>query len=677
MKKTITLIMVIVFGAFCSANAQKANVISAETVNKTIRLLESKHASLNKYRISKCVTQTASLWRSVDGTEQDFTAFCEKNFISDDKQIQELFNKLQINFENIYGYFNRISLEMKRTLQLDIGEVMPIDEVFGAWDPFSHITDDFFDNKLAFIITINFPFYTLDEKQTVGAMWTPRDWGFARIGDIFASRVPASLLLKYSETTTNSDTYISNYNIFMGNLFDNTGKTLFPKSMKLITHWGLRDELKSHYGDRKTGLEKQRIIYEVMKRIITQSIPQEVINNDKYTWNPYTNKVFNETIEVKTIPEPSTRYQHLLNNFTAAKAIDAYSPTFPTFISRKFDQEMEISQADVEKMFVDFISSPQVKKVAKLIEKRLGRKLEAFDIWYDGFKSRSSISNEVLDSKVREKYPNKEAFVNDLPIILSKLGFSEERAKFICSKIAVDASRGAGHALESMMKSDLARLRTRIGVNGMDYKGYNIAVHEFGHNVEQTVSLHDVDNYFLRGVPNTSFTEALAFMFQTRDLELLGIPDNTPNKKELLTLDIFWGCYEIMGVSLVDMNVWKWMYENPNCTAKQLNETVNRISIEVWNKYYAPVFGIKDQPILGIYSHMIDAPLYLSAYPIGHLIQFQLENYFEGKNIGTESLRIFSQGRLAPQVWMKKAVGENLSINPLLISTENALKVIK
>ena len=34
------------------------------------------------------------------------------------------------------------------------------------------------------------------------------------------------------------------------------------------------------------------------------------------------------------------------------------------------------------------------------------------------------------------------------------------------------------------MKGQRSRLRTRIPSQGMDYKGYNIAIHEFGHNVE-------------------------------------------------------------------------------------------------------------------------------------------------------------------------------------------------
>ena len=63
---------------------------------------------------------------------------------------------------------------------------------------------------------------------------------------------------------------------------------------------------------------------------------------------------------------------------------------------------------------------------------------------------------------------------------------------------------------------------------------------------------------------------------------------------------------------------------------------------------------------------MIDAPLYLSAYPIGYLISFQLQNYLDGKNLGTEVERIFSQGKLIPQYWMQKAVGSKLTVTPFV-----------
>jgi hypothetical protein len=462
----------------------------------------------------------------------------------------------------------------------------------------------------------------------------------------------------------------------MGKLVDDNKKTLFPEDMKLITHWGLRDELKSQYAS-ENGLVKQRMIYEVMKRIIDQSIPNEVINKNDFTWNPYKNELYKNGEKVSYTSEPTTRYGQLLSIFKAMKAADAYTPMYPNYISRKFDQEFELSQPEVEKLFITLLESPQVKQVGELISKRLGRNLEPFDIWYDGFKTRSSIDPELLDSLTKKKYPTKDIFAADLPVILTKLGFPEEKAQAICHQIRVDASRGAGHAWEAAMKDDKARLRTRIGENGMDYKGYNIGTHEFGHNVEQTITLHDVPNYMLSGVPNTAFTEALAFVFQKKDLELLGIPNTNEQAIHLTTLDIFWGCYEIMGVSLVDMRVWKWLYENPNATKEQLKDKTIAVAKEVWNTYYYPVFRTKDEPVLAIYSHMISSPLYLSEYPLGPLIEFQLESYYQGKNVGLETMKIFSNGRLTPQQWMKKGLGTTLSVEPILQATSSAVEVVK
>jgi hypothetical protein len=181
----------------------------------------------------------------------------------------------------------------------------------------------------------------------------------------------------------------------------------------------------------------------------------------------------------------------------------------------------------------------------------------------------------------------------------------------------------------------------------------------------------------MRSVPNTSFTEALAFIFQRRDLDLLGMKETNPDKEHLEALDTFWSVYEIMGVSLLDMRVWKWLYENPGADAAQLKGTVIRIAKEIWNKYYAPVFGVKDQPILAIYSHMISYPLYLSAYSYGHVIDFQIEQHLKGKDFGTEVERMFSTGRLIPQLWMKQAVGHEISIDPLLMAVDKALKHVK
>jgi hypothetical protein len=227
------------------------------------------------------------------------------------------------------------------------------------------------------------------------------------------------------------------------------------------------------------------------------------------------------------------------------------------------------------------------------------------------------------------------------------------------------------------MTSDKARLRTRVGQKGMDYKGYNIAVHELGHTVEQTLTLNKVDSYFMRGVPNSAFTEAFAYVFQDRDLELLGLKVEDPAAAHLKALMAFWNSYEIMGVALVDMRAWNWLYAHPGATAAEFREAVNAIARDVWNAYYAGVLGVRDQPILAIYSQMLMSALYMPDYPLGHLIEFQVSRYLEGRNLGAEMERMCAQGRLVPQLWMEGAVGSRISVGPMLEAVDEALKHIR
>lgn len=665
--------------ASCKLQNQPQTTTAMTNIDPTVQQmivdsLIKKHPDADKERIRTGVKQTAYFWRMDDGSPETFKNFCLENFTAGEADLDSAYFRISRNLEILYGNFNKMSVYLKEPLHMNMGQITSVDMMFGGYEPSSHLEEDFFQNRLAFYILLNFKYYSLKEKLALSENFSRKQWGYARMGDLITSRVPSELNLKYGEIVTKADAYISDYNIYMGNLRDGKKDTLlFPTSIKLISHWGLRDELKANYSG-SSGLEKQQIIYEVMKRIILQEIPSQVINSDNYLWNPYENKLWNDGKEVSPSPEDNIRYQTLLSNFRALKEMDPYNPFFPTYMQAKFNAEMEIPQAEVEKLFKELLSSTEVKIVAALIETRLGRKLEPFDIWYDGFKSRSNLKEDDLSKKVRKDFSSAAEFEKRIPVILKKLGFSAEKARYIGSKIQVDAARGSGHAWGAQMKDDKARLRTRVSEGGMDYKGFNIAMHELGHCVEQTLTLYDIDQYMLNGVPNTAFTEALAFIFQERDLNVLGIKNPDPLHKEMMALDIFWGCYEIMGVSLVDINVWKWLYAHPDASKKELRDAVVRISREIWNKYYADVFGVKDQPILAIYSHMIDNPLYLSAYPIGHLIQYQLEKQLEGKNFGTEVMRIYAAGRITPEAWMKNATGQSLSNKPLLEAVDKAVE---
>ena len=676
--KRLTLSIICVMTIVSAISAQKSN-ISESARNQVVDYLVQ-HSTISKQLIERGVSQAAAFWTEEDGTQQEFAQFCMQNFCKDKEEKQQLFERLCNNFEIIFGHNNRVSIDLQRPDQVAGYNSTIADKYFSAYSGLAHFEDDMFESKLAFLVILNFPNFTLKEKNSNGQNWTETEWGYVRLGDVFTSRIPSKVQQDISNVSAAANHYIDSYNIDMKQVGSFTNQFYWNSSLPLITHWGLRDELKAAYADTKNGLEKQQVIYDVMKRIINCDVPVEVAKNDlDFAWHPSTNQLMLNGIEyISRGKEKQLRYKYILDFFHAEKAADKYCSGNRNFIDRKFEDEYEISVDEAEKLFTDLLSSPVVKQVGNLISKRLGRKLQPFDLWYDGFKNRSSINQDYLDSLIRGKYPTKDAFAKDLPNIMRKLGFPEDKVQLVCKNVHVDPSVGAGHALESKMKGDPCMLRTRIGENGMDYKGYNIGVHEFGHNVEQTITLYDVPNYFLSGVPNTAFTEALAFVFQGKDLELLGVDaGNDPNAENLNTLDLFWNCYEIMGVALTEIKVWKWLYANPNATEDQLKKANIDIAKEVWNAYYAPVFKSKDQEILAIYSHAVIDPLYLAAYPVGHLIDFQLEEYFKGKVIGPEVIRMFKNGRITPKLWMQRALGSELSAQPLIIATENAVKSVK
>ncbi|MCC8174728.1 MAG: hypothetical protein LIO65_10340 [Odoribacter sp.] len=665
MRLLLTFIIVFVTAIFSSLSvyAQISDKVRTETIETLSQ--QNSHA---KERIQKGVNQVAFLWTERDGSEEEFKEFCTTYFISDDKEREEVFYKISNYMESLWGNFNNIHQQLQWNLHLDTGPLHKIDYLFSAYSSGAHLAEDFYNNKIAFVTALNFPKLSLEEKEALGN--DRKQWAYARLGDVFTERIGTGLRQQSAKAGSNSDIYIASYNIYMGSVTNKKRQKLFPENMILLSHWNLRDEIKANYGQGKEGLEKQRIVHEVMKHIISQDIPKEVINAGEYDWNPYTNTIFKNKEKVSHTTENFERYERMLENFRAAQAMDKF--TGNTFIDRKFNEEMEISLEETEKLFDSFLSAPELKEVGKLISKRLGRKLEPFDIWYDGFKARSNMDEKKLDEITREKYPDAQALKNDLPNLLTKLGFSSDRANYLAEKIEVDAARGSGHAWGAAMKGSPARLRTRIPESGLDYKGYNIAIHEFGHNVEQTISLYDVDYYMLNGVPNTAFTEALAFTFQKRDLYLLGLSENRENNQEEI-LDKFWNIYEIMGVSMLDISVWKWLYAHPEATAEELCYAVDSLSKEIWNKYYADVFGIKDQTILAIYSHMLNYPLYISAYSFGHIIEYQIEKYLASKDFATEVDRIFKLGRLTPGEWIKQATSKPLSVTPLLEDVKNIL----
>ncbi len=670
-----------------SAESNTGSAISPAVVKQVVDSLVKNHGAASQQRAAQGVAQAASFWRSEDGSAEEFAQFCTEQFVADPNGLAPLLDRFDRNFEALLGHRIAMTRTLREHSDLEMGDKLPVDGLFGNLDPFDHLIDDLFATRVAFAALLNFPLTDLDVLVKQGKEFTRAQWAAARLIKGISMRIPGFVRQEETKAFRASDDYIVAYNIAMGCLVDDQGTKPFPRDMKLISHWGLRDEIRALYSNPLGNLSKQQLIFQVMLRIIHQQIPAAVINECTLDWNPLANRVAPHQEGARTDQasftdaprEMDRRYEELLRIFHAEQQVDRWSPAFPTFIDRRFKLDREIPEERVAQLLTDVVSSPMASKVAAVIKARLGRDLQPFDLWYDGFKNRSLVAAEELDKDVWAKYPDAKAFEKAIPDILAKLGFEPELAKYIAQHIVVDSARGAGHAMGAGMRSDSAHLRTRIGPKGMDYKGYNIASHELGHNVEQVLSLNKVDRVLMAGVPNTAFTEAFAFLFQARDLELLGrgAAGTDPVEKANRIMDLYWSTFEISGVALLDMQVWRFMYANPNVTPTQLREAVVKMATEIWNKYYAPVFGLKDSPILAIYSHMIDAGLYLPDYPIGFLVSFQIQKFLEGKTLGAEMPRMCAQGALTPDLWMIGAVGSPLSAQPLLKAVEDALKTVK
>lgn len=654
----------------CQTETDEEKMISDNYANDVISQITAEHDADQTVRISTGVKQVQSLWRNEDGSKEDFREFCSKYFIEDPIELDAAFHRLESSLEQVNGLFGELRRELNWNLDVDTGPIQNVDYLIVNLNPAAHIDEDLYTSKIGFFVLLNFERKSLQDLLKNGASMSRDDWAKARLANWFEERVPAEVSQRIHEANTAADAYINSYNIQMGHLLDEQGDRLFPADLKLISHWGLRDELKSQYAE-PDGLKRQRMICTVMERIIRQEIPESVINNPNVDWAVYSDKVVGG--DADNSPEPDRRYEYFLNNFLAEKNADKYYPTYDNYIQRSFEKYREVLEPNIRELYTTLLSSQEFRKTGEIVKKRLGRDLEPFDIWYTGFRSGSGQLEQEFDRTVQVKYPNVETFEHEIPNILRQLGFAQNTAIFLASKIDVDPARGAGHAMGAERRSDNAHLRTRVPAGGMNYKGYNIAIHELGHNVEQVFSLNRIDHTLLSGVPNTAFTEAFAFVFQARDLQLLGVTEPMDAHSPDEALNSLWSVCEIAGVSLVDMDVWHWLYEHPDATPAQLKQATIEIAQNTWNTYFAPIYGIKDSPILAIYSHMIDYPLYLPNYPLGQIIQFQIEEYVRGKNLGREMERMCTIGSVTPDYWMQQAVGKPISVEPMLTAAGKAL----
>jgi hypothetical protein len=664
--------------------------IDDATVAAARAALVARHGQGEAARIDRGLAQVRDFWRPEDGDAAAFRAFAEAEFVPVGPELDLTFERFEAAMEAIGGYLTSMVRDLRRGSDLEIGPLLPLDRRLAGFNPGAHLSEDLFANQIAFVALLNFPRTTLEEKLAHGDEWTRRQWAESRLAGGFASRVPAEVNQAITSAFAAADSYINGYNVFLHHLVDDDGARPFPPDLRLISHWGLRDELKARYADPE-GLIGQRTIARVFDRIVRQEIPAAVIDDPRFDWNPFSNQVTpsgaTSAAELTAAGlahdapapaagqldarEPDERYRRWLEIFRAVRRADPYSPDNPSFIARRFEEDREIPEAEVRALFETVLTAPLGRQVGALVAERLGRPLEPFDIWYVGFRPRGAHTEAQLDAITksatrRRRLRRRHAAHPARPRLLRG-----ERARSPPS--ASSSSRRAAPATPSARPAAATR-RTcapASAPDGMDYKGYNIAVHELGHNVEQVSQLNfDRPHAARRACRTPPSPRRWPSSSRARPRAARPREGRAPRRSASRRSRRLLGTREIAGVGLVDMAVWRWLYEHPEATPAELREAVVGIARRSGTAITPRLRRFATQTILAVYSHMIDAGSTLPDYPLGHLIAFQVEDYFRSseRSFGDEFERVSKLGRLTPDLWMRQAVGAPLSAEPSRVS---------
>ena len=116
--------------------------------------LLKKFGEPQRARVERGVRQVAALWRREDG---DLLAFAQDNFLTDQKDLDDTFARFEANFEQLDGHLLEIGRELQKPTALDLGPLLKVDPYFAEYDPTAHLTEDLFNNKLGFVVLLNFP----------------------------------------------------------------------------------------------------------------------------------------------------------------------------------------------------------------------------------------------------------------------------------------------------------------------------------------------------------------------------------------------------------------------------------------------------------------------------------------------------------------------------------------
>jgi hypothetical protein len=596
----------------------------------------------------------------------DFAEFCARHYTPPGPARLALLRKTDTYLGALVGYTGRIRKDTRMGLDVADEPLTAADELWAAYAPGAHLQEDLAVAGLAAAIQLNFggvPDDPADLRER-----STDEWAALALSRVGTELVPAALQQRRAAAGARAEALVYSYNLFLGNIRFEDPAVRFGEDVRLISHWGLRDYMTNLNG-LPDALPRQRAIAGLMERVARGRVPAAVVDNPAATWD-----LAAGTIQLNGHAEPAQaegarRWEPFAQIFQVQRAIDPHTRR-GNLIDELFLEDRRMPEARVEAMLTELLSSPLIGRIGRYVERRLGRRLEPFDMYFRRFQD-EVLDTPRLDALVGGRYPTREALQADLPNVLAAAGFPADQAREIAGHIRIDNARGAGHAWPPATDEDLQLLRMRIGPAGVDWQEFGTFMHELGHCVEGVLSSYGMPYALLWGVPNVAFSEAFAFTFQNLALGVLG--EREGEDPDVALLGRVWEAFEIAGPALVEMRLFRWLYQNPEASAEAIHGAVQAIADGLWADYFAPVFGAEGYGLLAVYSHMLWCDGYLPNYPLGYIIAHQVRRRLAAGDLAAETTRLCRLGSIYPDAWMIQAVGEPVSVTPLLADAAAAL----
>lgn len=601
------------------------------------------------------------------GPAEDFASFCARHYVAPGPERDALLKKLDFYLGSVMGHASVIRKETRHGMDTADEALTALDELWAAYSPYAHVQQDLRDAGIAAAIQLNFgggPDDPADLHER-----TAEEWAALALGRVGTELVPATLQQQRAAAGAQAEALVHSYNLYPGQYSYGDPAVSFPADTRLISHWGLRDYLSNLTGT-PGALPRQHALLELMERVVRGQVPVEVVDNPRAQWDLARATVRLNGHDEPALGEGARRWEPFAHIFQIQRAIDPHTRR-GNLVDQLFLEDRRMPEARVEGMLTELLGSPLIGRIARHVERRTGRALEPFDIYFKRFQE-DSLDTPRLDALVADRYPTREALQADLPNILQRVGYAADAAQDIAAHIRIDNARGAGHAWPPATDQDLQLLRVRIPPSGMDWQEFGTFMHELGHCVEGVLSSYGMPYQLLWGVPNTAFTEAFAFTFQDLALDVLGERSGADPDVELLQR--VWEAFEIAGPALAEMRLFRWLYAHPDAGAAEIHAAIQDIGDALWAEFHAPVFGPRGYGLMSVYSHMLWCEGYLPNYPLGYIIAYQVRRFLKGRDLASEMTRMCRLGSIYPDAWMLAAVGEPVSVTPMLDDTAAALE---